>query len=208
MNEQPTIFVVDDDDAIRKGLSLSLKERGFHVESFASAEDFLEAPQPDQPACLILDVRMPRLTGLDLQDELLERGIKLPIIFITGHGDIPMTVRAMRKGAIDFLEKPYELTVLLKRINEAFTASRTMRSLDAEVEAMRTRFARTTKREREVMELLVQGAANASNQLIAEQLGISRRTVETYRARLMEKMQARSLPDLVDMAKKCGVYHS
>lgn len=206
MTTAATIFVVDDDDAVRKGLSLTLAERGYPVASFDSAERFLEALDTDRPGCLLLDIRMPDVSGLELQDILRSKGIKIPIIFITGHGDIPMTVRAMRHGAIDFLEKPYKLDVLLHRIEEALAEDRKNREQEFERQAITERHARLTGREREVMALVVAGAANTPNRVIADRLGISPRTVDTYRARLMEKMRARSLPDLVEMAKICGVY--
>lgn len=205
---QPTIFVVDDDAAMRKALALSLSERGFEVECFESAEQFLNEFDSERLGCLLLDVRMPHSSGLELQDTLRGRGVEIPIIFLTAHGDIPTTVRAMRKGAIDFLEKPYQLEVLLKRIEEALAKDQQIHQSRATDQDIRARYERLSAREREVMVLLVAGAANTSNREIAERLGISRRTVDTYRARLMEKMHARSLPDLVTMAKVCGVYEA
>lgn len=206
MTDQPTIFVVDDDAALRKALALSLSERGFEVECFESAEQFLDQFDNERPGCLLLDVRMPRCSGLELQDTLRGKGVEIPIIFLTAHGDIPTTVRAMRKGAIDFLEKPYQLEVLLRRIEEALVKDQQTRQSKATNLDILARHERLSAREREVLVLLVAGAANTSNREIAERLGISRRTVDTYRARLMEKMHARSLPDLVTMAKVCGVY--
>jgi len=205
-DEQATIYVVDDDAALRKGLSLSLKERGFDVESHASAASFLDAVDTDRHSCLVLDIRMPQTTGLELQDELIRRGITIPIIFITGHGDIPMTARAMRRGAVDFLEKPYQLSMLLQRIGEALAMDRKARDKACAEYVVRQRFERLTRREAEVMALIVAGASNTTNRAVAQRLGIGPRTVETYRARLMEKMQARSLPELVSMAKICGIY--
>lgn len=208
MTGQPTVFVVDDDAAVRKGLTLSLRERGFQVESFASADAFSQSVTVEHAGCLILDVRMPHTTGLELQDVLIERGIKLPIIFITAYGDIRMTAQAMRKGALDFLEKPYELDVLLERVREALAKNDEARQAEAEAVTVRRHFERLSKREREVMTLITSGAATTSNRLVARHLGISHRTVDSYRARLMEKMQARSLPELVAMAKTCGIYES
>lgn len=202
----PTIFVVDDDAVIRKGLSLSLKERGFKVESFDSAQAFLDAPNLYRSGCLILDVQMPRMTGLELQAIMLERGITLPIIFVSGHGTIPMAAQAMRQGAIDFLEKPYALDVLLACIHEALSVDKKSRTATIVERVIRSRFECLSEREREVMTLLVAGVANTSNRVIAEQLGLSQRTIDTYRQRLMKKMHARSLPDLVEMARLCGVY--
>ncbi|WOJ93733.1 response regulator [Congregibacter variabilis] len=205
MIDEPTIFVVDDDAAIRKGLSVSLRERGLYVECFSSAEDFLDAPNNDRPGCLLLDLLMPNMTGLELQDRLLDSGLDIPIIFLTAYGDIPIAARAMRNGAVDFLEKPYELSLLIKRIDEALDQDRRQRIAREKRDDVRTRFARLSEREREVMGLLVAGAANTSNRAIAETLNISHRTVETYRARLMEKMQARSLPELVSMSENCDL---
>jgi len=208
MTERPTIFIVDDDAGVRKGLSLSLKERDYQVASFESAQDYLDSPNNDRPGCLLLDIRMPHMSGLELQDEMIKRGIKTPIIFLTGHGDIPMTVRAIRKGAIDFLEKPYKLDILMQRIEEALAVDAKIRAVDAEKMELHSRLTRLTARELEVMTLIVAGAANTSNRVVAQRLGISHRTVDSYRARVMEKMQASSLPDLVAMAKTCGIYRA
>lgn len=206
MTRHGTVFVVDDDAALRKALSMSLTERGYDVESFDSAARFLDAADLDKHACLLLDIRMPKISGLELQEKLARRGVSLPIIFLTAHGDIPMSVRAMRNGAIDFLEKPYELSALLKRIEEALAVNRESRRKASSERAVRERYERLTPREREVMKLLVAGPGNTTNRSVASQLGISVRTVETYRARLMEKMQAQSLPELIGLAKICGAY--
>ncbi|MDH3672443.1 MAG: response regulator [Gammaproteobacteria bacterium] len=208
MDTQPTVFVVDDDHAVRKALTLSLKKRGWSVESYESAEAFLTSHDVDRPGCLVLDVQMPGMSGLELQDALTARHCNIPIIFVTGHGDIPMSVRAIKRGAIEFLEKPYRQGVLLGRIEEALAQDARNRQKEVECNAIKARFERLTAREKEVMALLVAGAANASNKQIARQLDISYRTVDNHRARVMEKMQAQSVPDLVDMAKLCGVYKS
>lgn len=203
---KPIIFVVDDDNAVRKSLALSLQERGFRVESFASGKAFLDAFEIGRHGCVLLDAMMPQTSGLELQDELRRRDSMIPIIFLTAHGDIPMSVQAMRSGAFDFLEKPCEINLLLERVAEALAEDEKNHEAMAEDHAIRKRFRRITPREREVMKLIVAGAANTSNRDVADRLGISHRTVDTYRARLMEKMQARSLPDLVQMAKICGIY--
>lgn len=208
MDTQATVFVVDDDHAVRKAVTLSLKKRGWSVESFESAEAFLSAYDVDRPGCLVLDVQMPGMSGLELQEALATKDCRIPIIFVTGHGDIPMSVRAIRGGAIEFLEKPYRPEVLLGRIEEALAQDARNREKDAECNAIKARFERLTEREKEVMELLVAGAANASNKQIARQLDISYRTVDNHRARVMEKMAARSVPELVEMAKLCGVHKS
>jgi len=206
--DAPTVFVVDDDAALRKGLAMSLRERGLEVETFESAEHFLETAGSGRHGCVILDVRMPYMSGPELQSEMIRRGIRLPVIFISGHGDVPLATAAMRKGAVDFLEKPYSLDVLIQRVNEALAVDRRHHESSEIEKSVQARFQRLSDREREVMRLLVAGAATATSKTIARQLGISSRTVETYRARLMEKMRARSITDLAAMAKICGVYES
>lgn len=208
MNDASTVFVVDDDESVRKGLSLSLKQRGFRVESFASAEQFLVGVDKDSAGCLVLDVRMPGMTGTELQHEMASRGIRLPIIFISGHGNVPMATRTMRRGAIDFLEKPYSLDVLLERIGEALQVNSEHRETAAFKQKVHRRFERLSSREREVMRMIVAGAATATSKAVAATLGISNRTVDTYRARLMEKMRARSITELAEMARICGIYES
>lgn len=205
MAEASTVFVVDDDAAVRKALTRSLSKRGYRVETFASAEAFLDAYRPEQPGCLVLDVRMPGMSGLELQDQLSARQCVLPVLFITGHGDIPMSVRAIKNGAIEFLEKPYRLESLLERIDEAMAQVDRLRAEASQHAAVRERFARLTEREREVMRLLTADGADASNKVVARQLGISHRTVDDHRARVMAKMQARSFAELVTMAKQCEI---
>jgi len=206
MHNQPTVFVVDDDQAVRDSLQLSLKRAKLTVETYASADDFLNAYDPDRPGCMVVDIRMPGMSGLELQEALNTRGSRLPIIFITGHADIAESVQAMRAGAVDFLEKPYHRDALLARIDEAFALDEKKCADEAEINVLRARFNRLSPRERQVLALIVAGASNASNKQIGEQLGLSRRTIDNYRAWVMEKMQARSLPELVHFAKLLGVY--
>ncbi len=196
-DQQGTVFIVDDDPAVRNAMQLLLRSVGRASELFASAEDFLACYDRDRAGCLVLDIRMPGLSGLELQDRLLALGSSIPVIFITGHADVPMAVDAMQKGAFDFIEKPVRDQELLERISEALSVDRQQRSrqeLLAEIEA---RVSSLTRREREVMDLIVAGKAN---KVVAWELGTSQRTVEIHRARVMDKMQARSLAELVRMS--------
>ena len=195
-DQQGTVFIVDDDAAVRKGMQLLLRSVGRPAEIFASAEDFLEQYDSERAGCLVLDIRMPGLGGLELQERLLARGSSIPIIFITGHADVPMAVEAMQKGAFDFIEKPVRDQELLERIADALDADRRQRARHEVFSGIEERLARLTKRERQVMELVVRGKAN---KVVAWELGTSQRTVEIHRARVMEKMQARSLAELVRM---------
>lgn len=198
-----TVFLVDDDAAVRDALRTLLMTEGFAVETYDSAEDFLARYRAaDQPGCLVLDVRMPGLSGLELQKLLVERAINLPIIFLTGHGDIPMSVRALKAGAVDFLEKPADPSLLLARVREAIALDQRRRAAEANTAALRSRCARLTPREREV---LVQVAAGKTSKEIARLLGISPRTVEVHRARIMEKLEAHSVLDLAACAAACGL---
>ena len=197
MENQKVVFIVDDDAAVRKGLELSLKERGYTVISFPSAEAFLADGEINQPGCLVLDIRMGGMSGLQLQDELRQRNIRLPIIFISGHGSVPTTAHAMRRGAIDFLEKPYELSTLIKRVEEAFELDSEHRRVSADIEALDTRLKHLTAREWQILRLLTDSADGRTNRQIAALLGISIRTVETHRARIMEKLRAKSFMELV-----------
>jgi FixJ family two-component response regulator len=200
MKEQdPVVFVIDDDKMIRDGLQSLIKSVGLRVETFASAQDFLSAKRPDVAACLVLDVRMPGLSGLDLQLKLRDGGIPIPIIFITGHGDIPMSVRAMKEGAHEFLTKPVRGQDLLDAIQKAIASDRALRKERQELSAIRARFDSLTPRENEVLDLVVAGLLNKQ---IADQLGMSELTVKTHRAHVMEKTQADSLAHLVRMAEK------
>ncbi|MGH9428649.1 MAG: response regulator transcription factor [Terriglobia bacterium] len=198
-----TVFLVDDDASVRKALSRLIRSAGYMVESFASAQEFLNAqPYADDPACLILDVRMPGLNGLDLQRELQDAQVSLPIIFITGHGDIPMSVKAMKAGAVDFLSKPVKDKDLLQAIEQALARAARDRSRLAESQDIQRRLETLTPREREVMELVVTGMLNKQ---VAHQLGTVEKTIKVHRARVMEKMEANSLAELVRVAERVGL---
>jgi FixJ family two-component response regulator len=197
MKEKPaTVFVVDDDEAVRTSLRLLLKSVGLPVETFASAQEFLDQFDPSRAGCLVLDIRMPGMSGLELQQHLNDRHSIMPIVFITGHGDVPMAVEAMQAGAVDFIQKPFRDQDLIDRINRALDKDREMRSELRERDEIRRRMSQLTPREREVLELVTQGKAN---KVIAGDLNVSQRTVEIHRARVMEKMGANSLAHLVRM---------
>lgn len=197
MNPRPaTVFIVDDDDAVRSSLRLLLKSVGLAAVAYPSARDFLAAWNPDQPSCLVLDVRMPGISGLELQEELNRRGAIVPVIFITGHGDIPMAVEAMQHGAFDFLQKPFRDQDLIDRIQKAIARDAANRAQLLEKDRVRARWESLTPREREVLALVTAGKAN---KVMAGDLGVSQRTVEIHRARVMEKMEAASLAQLVRM---------
>ncbi len=189
-----TVFVVDDDEAVRDAVSLLLRSAGLGVATFDNAEAFLEALDPQASGCLLLDIRMPGLDGMQLQQMLADRGCALPVIFITGHGDVPLAVQAMRRGALEFLQKPFDDAVLLERIEQAFALDRQNRRADADFAAVRERLQSLTPREGEVLELLIDGLATKQ---IAYELGVSPRTAEIHRGRIMEKMASRSLAELV-----------
>jgi FixJ family two-component response regulator len=192
-----TVFVVDDDDGVRTSLGILLDSAGHRTAAFASAKDFLAQYDAARPGCLLLDMRMPEMTGMELLQELSGRGAFLPVIFITGHGDVPMAVEAMKAGAFDFLQKPFSPRDLLDRIERALAADHEARQVLSRVEELRQRHAALTPREKEVMALIVAGQAN---KVIAMDLGLSERTVEIHRARVMEKMATRSVAHLVRMA--------
>lgn len=192
----PTVFVVDDDEAVRTSLRLLLKSVGLPVETFASGQEFLDQFDPDRAGCLVLDIRMPGISGLELQQHLNERHSIMPVVFITGHGDVPMAVEAMQAGAVDFIQKPFRDQDLIDRINRALEKDKAMRGELRERDEIRRRMSQLTPREHEVLELVTQGKAN---KVIAGDLNVSQRTVEIHRARVMEKMGAGSLAHLVRM---------
>ncbi len=196
------VFVVDDDASTRESLKNLIRSVGLQVEVFASARDFLRSQRPDVPACLVLDVRLPGLSGLDLQKQMAEAEGQIPIVFISGHGDIPMTVRAMKAGAVEFLTKPFRDQDLLDAIQQALERDHKAREQRAEVEQLRARYRLLTPREREVMALVVTGLLNKQ---IAGELGTSEASVKVHRQHVMEKMQAGSLAVLVRMADTVGV---
>jgi len=193
------VYVIDDDPSIREAITSLIRSVGMSVQAFGSAREFMASSRPNAPACLVLDVRMPGLSGLELQRELTDAGISIPIIFITGHGDIPMSVRAMKAGAVEFLTKPFRDQDLLDAIEQAIDRDRELRKQQAGIADLRDRFERLTPREREVMELVVAGLLNKQ---IAVRLGISEITVKLHRHQVMEKMKADSLADLVRMSEK------
>ncbi len=191
-----TVFVVDDDEAVRDSLRLLMKSIGLATETYSCASDFLKAFDKDKQGCLILDIRMPGMTGLDLQKELANRHSLLPIIFITGHGDVPMAVQAMREGAINFIQKPFRDQELIDNINKALEFNEKNFGQLQQLEIIQNNLNTLTKRELEIVDLIIDGH---SNKVIADQLCVSQRTVEVHRARAMEKMQAKSVAHLVRM---------
>jgi FixJ family two-component response regulator len=199
---KPTVFVIDDDAAIRDALQSLISSMKLHVELFGSAAEFLQRERPDVPSCLVLDVRLPGISGLDFQRKLTEANHSIPVIFITGHGDIPMSVRAMKAGAVEFLTKPFRDQDLLDAIHVALERDRARRQQESEMIVLRERFKSLTPREQEVLPLVVSGRLNKQ---IAAELGTSEITVKVHRASVMRKMQADSLPDLVKMAVRLGL---
>jgi FixJ family two-component response regulator len=196
--QQELVYIVDDDRAVRDSLSLLLNSVGIGNQTFDSATAFLAAFQPDRIACLVADIRMPVMSGLELQNELKARKATIPVIFITGHGDVPMAVNAMKDGAMDFLTKPFRDQDLLDRVRAALSGSRAEFDSTLKIKDVRERYESLTPRETEVMELVVKGSAN---KVIAMDLGVSQRTVELHRARVMQKMSVRSLAELVRLAE-------
>ncbi|HTZ95977.1 MAG TPA: response regulator transcription factor [Terriglobales bacterium] len=200
--DQPMVFVVDDDALVRTAIQGLLKSVGLRSEAFESPQQFLNRKRLDGPSCLVLDVRLPGISGLDLQRELSAAGVRIPIIFITGHGDIPMTVKAMKSGAVEFLTKPFRNQDLLDAIHQALDRDRIARQGECELAELRSRYQTLTPREREVMALVVSGRLNKQ---IAYELGASEVTVKIHRGQAMRKMKADSLADLVGMAAKLRV---
>lgn len=196
MTSKQIVYIVDDDQAIRHAMEMLMRSVGIDFEVFDSADQFLENHSNDRAGCLVLDIRMPGLGGLELQERLLELGSSLPVIFITGHGDVPMAVEAMQKGAVDFIQKPFRDQELLERISTALKTDEERRSMRVERAEVAANVARLTNRESQVFDLVITGKPN---KVIAYELGVSQRTVEIHRARVMEKMQAKSLADLVRM---------
>jgi FixJ family two-component response regulator len=197
----PTVFVVDDDEALRDALSQLLDSSGIKVECHADGTSFLSDYREDRPGCLLLDIAMPGMSGLDVQSELRARGHRIPIIFLTGHGDIPMAVKATREGALDFLEKPFRPDHLLDRVRQCLQTDQENREADDEARSARERYKRLSPRERQVMTLVASGFTNKE---IAQELGLSPRTVEVHRTHVMHKMGAASLAELVGMAALCS----
>ncbi len=204
MSTQDTVHVVDDDPAIRNALTASLELRGLVVENYESAEDFLRSYQDNKIGCLVLDISMSGINGLELQEILAEKNHNIPIIFVSGHGDVPMSVQALKNGAIDFLEKPYRQEILHDRIEQALDQSKILRQKSAELASYNERINRLSPREKQVLAMLATDNANTSNKKIAEALDISHRTVEDHRAKIMLKMQANSLYELITMVKSAS----
>jgi FixJ family two-component response regulator len=196
---RPTIFVVDDDASVPDAISNLLESVGLHAQVFGSTEEFGNASRRDVPSCLVLDVRLPGVNGLEFQEALEKAGVFIPIIFITAHGDVPMTSRAMKAGAVEFLMKPFQKEELLAAIHQGLERDRVWRQEHAEISSLRSRFQQLTSREREVMDLVVTGLINKQ---IGAQLGLSEVTVKIHRGRVMQKMEATSLAELVRMADK------
>jgi FixJ family two-component response regulator len=199
---EPVVAIVDDDPSARRGLQRLIRSAGWRAESFASAQEFLARPRADAPSCLVLDLQLPGLSGLDLQKQLAEAGLKIPIVFLTGHGNIPASVQAMKAGAIEFLTKPIDEQDLFRAIQEAIERDRRTRQQHAEIRELRDRYESLTAREQEVMQQVISGLLNKQ---IAAELNITEDTVKFHRGHIMRKMRADSLADLVRMAENLGI---
>jgi FixJ family two-component response regulator len=195
----PTVFIIDDDRGMRQSMQDLVESVGLRAESFATGEEFLRRKRTNDPSCLVLDVRLPQMSGLDFQRRLAETGVQIPIIFVTAHGDVPMSVRALKSGAVEFLTKPFRDQDLLDAIHQALQRDRTARERQAEIHDLQQRYHALTAREREVMTLVVSGMLNKQ---IASEIGASEATVKIHRGHVMQKMQAGSIVDLVRMADK------
>ena len=200
--ERPVVFVVDDDQSMRRSLETLLRSVGHDVHLFSSAHEFMHTERPDAPGCLVLDVRLPGMSGLTFQQELTKAGVAVPVVFITGHGDVPMTVRAMKAGAVEFLTKPFDDQVLLDAIHAAIERDRARRRDAASRAELQARYDELTERERQVMKLVIAGRVNKQ---IAAELALSLVTVKVHRGQVMRKMLARSVAELVRMADRLGV---
>jgi FixJ family two-component response regulator len=190
------IFIIDDDEAVRDSIALLLKSEGYLVKTYESGIRFLEEVSPYTPGCIVVDIRMPSMTGLELADELNNRNTSMPILFITGHGDVPMAVEAMKKGALEFIQKPFDDQELIDKVDEALNIDAENRHVNAKRDEIRDRLEQLTPRENQVLDMILNGMAN---KVIAIELELSQRTVEIHRARVMEKMEAKSLAGLVQM---------
>jgi FixJ family two-component response regulator len=200
--EEPVVYVVDDDPSVLAATERLLRSAGYGAKTFASASEFLDFSRPDMPGCLVLDIRMPKLSGLDLQERLAEQGVGLPIIFITGHGTVPKSVRAFKAGAVDFLQKPFEEGDLLEAVSRGIEKHRRLLQEQKEMNVLRERLDTLTPREHEVFALVARGMLNKQ---VAFELGTAEKTIKVHRARVMEKMSAQSLADLVRFAEKLGI---
>jgi FixJ family two-component response regulator len=203
--DKAAVYVVDDDPSVRKAIERLLRSTGYDAMAFASAPEFLNFTCPDTPGCLILDIKMPELSGLDLQDLLIEKGLFLPIIFITGHGTVPASVKAFKAGALDFLQKPFKKMELLDAVYRGIEKHRSLRQEQKEMKILRTRLETLTPREYEVFSLVVSGLLNKQ---VAFDLGITEKTIKVHRARVMQKMGAQSIADLVRFAVRLGIRSS
>ncbi len=200
----PTVFVVDDDPSVGRAIKRLVESVGLQVAHFGSAQEFLRSERPDAPSCLVLDVRLPGVSGLDFQHELAEANIRIPIVFVTAHGDIQMTVRAMKAGAVEFLTKPFRDQDLLDAVQVALERDRARRQREAGIATLRDRYESLSAREREVVAMVVSGQLNKQ---IAAEIGTTENTVKAHRGRAMEKMQAESLADLVKMVERLQTFH-